>query len=287
MKKIIKYSIVIFFFTAGVAYGQTTPPNKVVVDAKDYYQHGYNSSGGPNLPQEVRDSVTVTSVIKYFVLPDPTVSPNYKYDTPANTVDFSQVNSTFTWSLKNLLGVTNSSTTPIVTVTWGNTAGIDSVKVTEVANSNSSCTGPGTTIPVAVINKPTIVFNPKNALYADSACHTLTEVTTGVQYQFGVTATTQSSQIWVDYTVTKDGVAQSALNGTNVLVTGGQITLTFNDYGLYEVTLTKVTDRVSRKSTDASGNPITGEIASAGAKFKYHVMRPVQTGPIYRIPNNF
>ena len=283
MKKAIKYSIVaLVFCLTFTVYGQT-PPNNVSIDSKDYYQHGRNSSGPST--QEERDSVTVTSEFKYFVLPDPTISPDYKYDTPANTIDFSKVNSTFAWSLKNSFGTTNSSTTPIITVTW-NTTGIDSVMVKETPNIGAACAGSGTSIPVAVIIKPEIAFTPNGSIYADSACYTQTQVTTGVQYPFSMAVTTQSSQVWVDYTVTKNGTLQTSLAGTNVPVSGGNITLTFQDYGRYVVTITKVTDRVSRKSTDASGDPILGNITAAGAKFAYNVMRPIQTGPIYRIPNN-
>jgi len=302
MKRLIKLCTCLLL-TAGIVYGQTTPPTSVVIEGNNYYQHGHNKDGA-NQPQEARDSVTVTSVIKYFVLPDPGGSPNYN---PANAVNFSDVNSTFTWSLGSrsspsafpALGTTNGSTTPLVEITWGNVAGIDSIWVREIPITNASCAGAGNTIPVAVINKPNISFTPDDGIYADSACYTLTEVTAGVTYNFDMTVTTQSSQIWVDYTVTKNGVAVPSLDGEDVpltnivrdsgsgLIIGGTIPLIFNDYGVYEVTITKVTDRVSRKSTDAAGDWILGTITSAGAKFTYSVMLPVRTGPIFRIPNNF
>ena len=278
MKNLIKYSIVaLAFCLIGNVYGQT-PPNNVTIDSKAYYQHGYNSSGGPNLPQEERDSVTVTSVIKYFVLPDPTANPGYN---PANTLDFANVKSSFAWSLKNSLGTTNSSTTPVIAVTWNN-IGIDSVKVRETPSTG--CIGSGTSIPVAVIKIPEIAFSIKNSKYADSACYSQIDAST--KYQFAMTVSAESPQVLVDYTVTKDGLPYSSLNDTNVKVVGGNITLSFTEYGRYEVTITKVSDRVLRK-TNESGNSILGIITPAGAKFAYHVMRPVQTGPIYRLPNNY
>jgi hypothetical protein len=289
MKNVIKYSIAALMLGfVSVAYGQT-PPGKVTLDdGKDYYKHGNNSTG-ENLPREERDSVTVTSVIKYFVLPDPAVSPEYKYDTPANTVDFTNVKSSFDWTLRYSLGgsATNNSTTPIITVTWGNTEGVDSVKVIETPAMGGACAGKHTVIPVAVIKKPEIGFTPNGTIYRDSACYSQAQVATGINRQFAMLADTRSSHIEVDYTVKKDGASASLLDGSNVRVVNGNITLKFTEYGQYEITITKVTDRISRKSTDASGNPITGIITSAGTKFTYTVVRPAQTGPIYRIPNNF
>jgi hypothetical protein len=141
---------------------------------------------------------------------------------------------------------------------------------------------------VAVIRKPEIGFSPNGSVYRDSACYTQAQVDAGISRQLAMSVITQSSHVWVDYTVTKDGSPVSpSLDGTNVPVVGGNINLTFPDYGRYVITITKVTDRVSRKSTDASGNPILGDLTSAGIKFAYSVMKPVQTGPIYRIPNNY
>ena len=286
MKNVIKFSIIVLAFClTGNVFGQA--PNSVDIDGKDYYQHGYNGAGDPSLPksQEERDSVTVTSVIKYFVLPDPTISPDYD---PDDATEFTDVKSTFTWSLWSTsttpLGSTDGSTTPIITVTWGSVTGVDSVKVTEVPDISAACAGKGTTIPVAIIKKPEIAFTINGSIYADSACYTQAEVDAEISIPFPMTVSTQSSQVWVDYTVTKDG-APTSLDDTDVLIVGGNLTLTFEEYGRYVVTITKVTDRVSRKSTDDSGDPILGVIPAA--KFAYNVMRPVQTGPIYRLPNNY
>ena len=286
MRKLTNISIILLL-CSGIVYGQTTPPTSVVIDSKTYYQHGYNSVGGPDRPEEIRDSVTVTSVSKYFVLPNPFVSPLYN---PTNALVFTNVNSTFPWTLRNSLGtITNGNNTPLITVTWGNTTGIDSVRVTETPTQlGAVCIGSGTSIPVAVIAKPTIAFNQVNSAYADSTCFTPAELLAGVLRNFAVTATTQSAQLQVDYTVTRNGVAYPALNGTNVPVAvGGNISITFSEYGRYEITITKITDRVSRNSFDAAGNSIVGDITTAGARFVYHVMPPVQTGPIFRLPNRF
>jgi hypothetical protein len=72
----------------------------------------------------------------------------------------------------------------------------------------------------------------------------------------------------------------------DVVLTGtaGVIPIEFTSYGAFKVTLTDVTDRISRKSL----TPVVGEIAGAastGAEFVFNVLKPVTTGPIYRLPN--
>jgi hypothetical protein len=280
--KLIKHSIILFFFTTGIALGQTQPPS-VEIDGKDYYRHGYNSTGGGTVqqsPQEDRDSVTITSVMKYFVLPNPTVSPDY---TVTDLLNFTDVKSVFQWSLANdpaVIGATDGSTTPIVTVLW-NALGVDTLKALEVPDMGAACAGSGTKIPVTVIRKPEIAFEPRNSVYADSACYTQTQVTAGVPIIFDMDVVTDSWLVEVDYTVTRNGSALPSMTGTNVPVVGGEITLVFEDYGRYEITITKVTDNISRKSS------VDGDITTVGEKFTYIVMPPVETGPIYRLPNNY
>ena len=280
--KNLKKSVIIALFclVAANIYAQT-PPNKVAIDSKDYYRHGYNKDGGPFDPgREERDSVTITSTMTYFVLPDPAISPSYNVTTSPK--DFTNVNSTFTWTIENSFG-TGTSTTPIIVINWTKT-GIDTVKVKEVPKANGgACGGNDQEMPVVVIPKPVITFNQVGtpAAYADGACYTQAQVTAKVTYNFPVTATTSSSQVWVDFTVTKDGNPVSALAGNDVPVVSGTFPLEFDDYGKYEVTITKVTDRISRKSQ------VVGDITAAGAKFTYNVIRPAQTGPMYRIPNNY
>jgi len=285
MKKFIKSIIVLLFCSAGIAYGQSPPPS-VSIDGKDYYRHGYNSTSGGTVQHaaEVRDSVTITSVMKYFVLPDPTVSPLYS---TSDLLNFTDVNSTFQWSLSNdpaIIGTTNGSTTPIVSVTWSS-LGVDTLRALEIPNMSAVCADSGTIIPVAVIEKPTVAFTPVNSIYADSACYTQAQVDLGILITFDLNVFTRSWLVEVDYEVTHNGSPISSLNGTAVSVVDDEIDIIFPDYGRYEITLTKVTDNISRKSTDSSGNPIEGDITAVGEKFTYIVMPPVETGPIYRLPN--
>ncbi len=302
MKNLVKYSIVaLLFFLIANVYGQTAP-NKVTLE-KDYYQNGYNSTGGPALSQEVRDSVTVTSTMKYFVLPDATANPDFKYDTPENAADFTKVLSTFSWGFRRNggspleLGATTGTPTNkhIISILWGNTAGVDTIRVTE--NPTNGCPGTETKIPVAVIPKPTITFDKAGspADYKDGACYTQTQVNAGINHPFELTPTTASSQIKVNYTMVFTPVSGTpeTTYGTNVsvpIVSGkGILTIMLkNDaklHGKYEVTITQVTDRISRKSNAPSTG--AGLLTVGGsATFTYSVLKPVETGPIYRLPNN-
>jgi hypothetical protein len=301
MKVIVKCSVAaLMLLSAAGVYGQEGPTKPVKVDGtNDYYQNGYNSSGAS--PREERDSVTVTSQMRYFVLPDINVSPNW-YDANKeikSVTNTSDLNSTFSWTLKNTLGTTNSSTTPIVIINWGSTAGIDSIKVKETPKAGvPACEGKVTSIPVAVIPLPTITFTQVGTPldYKDGACYKQSEVTAGISYPFPITVTSRSSQIKVDYSIVftpLNGTAQLAIPVTDVAVTlsGGTGTIPIslqngsNLYGSYEITITKITDRIARKSGVAS----TGsDLLTAGgsATFTYTVMKPVETGPIYRLPNN-
>jgi hypothetical protein len=55
---------------------------------------------------------------------------------------------------------------------------------------------------------------------------------------------------------------------------------TIDDYGAITVTITSVSDRISRKSS------VDGTITSGANVFTYTVIRPPSTGTIYHLPNN-
>ncbi len=295
MKNIIQYSfLALMLVVSTTLYGQT--PEKVVMDTKDYYQHGFNKTG-TNTPgvvktQEMRDSVTVTSVMKYFVLPDKLSNPDW-YDNLGNikSVNDSTTNlkSTFVWSFKNGLG-SGKSRKQIIAATW-NSIGIDSLKVRE--NPENGCVGKETVIPVAVIAKPTITFKQVGSVYTDGICPPqAVNATNKVSYNFPISITTSSSQVEVTYSrawTKSDGTDGGTLTNQKawVKIIGGNAVfeMEFSDYGKYDITITNVTDRVSRKSL------VDGVIAQGtppqSAVFTYNVMKPIETGPIFRIPNDY
>ncbi|MDR2039884.1 MAG: hypothetical protein LBQ60_18335 [Bacteroidales bacterium] len=283
MKNILTYCIVaIFLFVAGSTYAQTNPTN-VQIDGKAHYQHGYNSSGGPDLPQEERDSVTVTSTMKYFVLPDRAFNSNF-YDGSGNIidpVDVTKLTSTFEWSVKTpAVGTTDGSTTHISAVTWGANPAIDTLIVREKPTSGGTvCEGTPTKIPVAVIAKPVIGFDQVSSQYSFTQCVPGVTSSNKASYTFDVTATSSSSQVIVGYTLSKDGGAATPYTASVNMAAGGSFVLEFEDYGAYTVVITSITDRVSRKSS------VAGVITSGANQFVYNLIKPAQTGPIYHIPN--
>ncbi len=305
MNKIYRFAAVALLLCATIgAYGQSNTPEKVVIDTKDYYQHGFNGNGTNQFDgtgkaivkaQEVRDSVTVGSTMKYFVLPDPNYNSTWynSGNLPSDVTSVTGLVSSFTWTIQTVSGGagSTSSTTHIAPINWTAT-GTANIKVQEVPSS-SACVGNETSIPVVVIPKPTITFTQVGTPpdYKDGACYTQAQVTAGINYSFPVAVTSASSQIKVDYSIVFTPLSGSPVTttATNVLVTGGVLPITLqntgNLYGSYAVTVTKVTDRVSRKSgVESTGSDLL--TAGGSATFTYNVLKPAETGPIYRLPNN-
>ena len=299
MSNTVKYSIILILLATTFAYGQQQSV-PIKIDGADYYQHGYNKDGGPfddkDTPakaptppyegwqiREESDSVTVTSRVKYFVLPNENFNPGYDVAKPLENVS-----SAFKWTLDNSNGAFTGATEadnkkPLIEVQW-NVVG-KSLLTVEEQPSVLSCDVVPSVIPITVIPKPTLVFAPnaEDPKYATSHCLGLNDdPMKDVTHSFDMTITTSSSQVWANYTVSKNGVDVPALAGNNVPIVDGKLTITFEGFGRYVVTLVGVTDRISRKSG------VTGDITTGdGKEFVFEVLRPVQTNPIYRVPNNF
>ena len=265
--------------------------------------HGYDVAGTATSADEVTEIVTVGADMRYFVYPSPLVSPNYVF-VPGSPGALTNVNSTFTWSFE---GTTLGSTAivqpvtggPYITVQW-NSIGSTILRALETPNSTqgtSFCVSgsePHTQFPVQVIKRPEIRF---------------TEISTGVYYEDYCNAalppTSKNFNLTVDNANEFTGGVKIIYNLWHTPITGNRerinigenqeadITLpttttgTLNidrtwDYGLYEIEIHSVSDRISRKSGVAS---VEGDILASASKFTYEVKRPVETGPIYRLPN--
>ena len=266
-----------------------TPTGKnISLDSKTLYEHGFNKDNltAPPSDREIRDSVTVGAVMNYFVMPDKNY--NAAYFAGGSYAATNLTTSQFNWTVGNGSAIApqaanTTGTSPWVKVTWAAPLGATTVKVKEAPQGLSgTCDSQETTIDIEVIAKPTVAFTGKSGLFEDSDCYDETALGSGIAYDFDLTVSSQSSQLLVSYTVTKDGLAYPSLNGTNVPVTmaGGKIALNFTEYGAYEVTITEITDRIARKCD------VVGDIGSENV-FSYTIMPQPQTGPIYHIPNNF
>ena len=306
MKASLKYIIPLLLLLSA-AYGQTattpTVPASVTIDSKTYYRDGYNSTDNGETPQtrEAVDSVTVTSAMKYFVLPDPSVSPSYNVSTLTD-LDFDDVNSIFVWELDPALTIGSftgvpdpDNEKPLIEVSWHST-GTAILKVQETP-TGPTCPSEPATVNVTVIPKPVIAFNPVNVdKYVRGDCYE--SLDTPAEVAFDMNVETQSAQIEVSYTVVQmadEDATPVTSNGANIKVaynaTNQKYTLTieFTEYGIYDITLNTVTDRIARKSNVLDGVIGTEgpEGTTVGTTFRYVVKRPVRTGPIYRVPNNF
>ena len=294
MKKLIKYMIIVVFCAAEAVYGQT-PPVSVEVNGVTYFQHGFNEDGGPFnnanttatppspeytgwQTREIRDSVTITSKVKYFVLPNAGLNPGYSITDP-----LANVRSTFNWSLGSTPLGSFSGTSPLIEITW-HTLGTDILTVEEVPQ-DPTCEIIPTSIPIVVIPKPTIEFvaNSTGQPYLSVFCFSIEQDVEPLPWDFDLKIETQSSQIDISYTVTVNGVNAPDLAGNNKRIVDGKLPFTFPNLGEYVITITSITDRVARKSG------VEGNVAdlSAGGQFTFRVFREIQTSPIYRVPNNF
>ena len=268
-----------------------TPSGNSITLDKNLYEHGYNSSsaGAVDSPREDIDTVMVGSSMNYFVMPDKNFNAAYygqsSYAATAST------SSRFDWTIGNSSGFTHQTanttgTSPWIKVTWGTSTGSTSVAVQEVPQGLPvTCVSVPTTIPVWVIAKPNIGFTQVGSVYADSYCYDATTLASA-RYDFPVGLTTSSSQVLVDVTIVQkdltSGATLATTTETNVPVASGAFRLNFlGGYGAYEVTITKITDRIARKCE------VVGDINAGQTLFTYSVIPQPETGTIYHVPNNF
>jgi hypothetical protein len=294
----VKYSnqfvaLITGIFLAGMthSYGQISDKpnnNNLSLDGKTLYEHGYNSTG-QDTSREDRDSVMVTSVMNYFVMPDKNYNAGYYAQTGYAATNLTSSN--FVWTVPGASGTfvpqipnPTTGTSPWIKVTWIAT-GITTIKVKEEPQGLAgSCDSEETEISVVVIPKPTIGFNQTGTppAYAASDCYSDADIATAA-YDFPITVTTSSSQVLIDYSIKKTDLAGAVTTTpvTGAPVTSGTLRLTFSDYGEYEVTITRITDRIARKCD------VEGDILTGADVFTYNVMPQPKTGPVFHIPNNF
>jgi hypothetical protein len=273
-------------------FGQNILPtpvdHKVNLD-KTLYEHGYNkdnASTSTSDSHEARDSVMVTSVMDYFVMPDEFYNKNYfgQNDYKATNLTNSRFNWTVTSGTSAPQSANATGTSPWIKVTWGATTGNVDLKMQEVPQISAGCAGAETTIPVTVIAKPTIKFN--HATKTDTACYNSATIA-NAQYDFPVTVTTETTgnaKIEVDYDVEKTDLTTGAKTTTSMSgqsLAGGTLHLAFSDYGEYKVTIKKITDRIARKCD------VVGIIDASNSEFTYHAFPEPQAGKAYHVPNNF
>jgi len=301
MKKLIKKRIFLLggiffyagFFTLSGQISNTLTDRNISLDSKDLYEHGYNKDFTltPDTPREDVDTVMVTSVMNYFVMPD--VFWNGAYFLQNNYSDTDLTTSIFDWTVTQGSAIAQNpnltGTSPWVKITWGSTVGAATVTVKEIPQgiSDPACDGTPTTIPVHVIAKPTIGFNQVGSpsVFSDSECYNNSNVASAY-YDFPITVTTSSSEVLINYTLVRTDLISgtpttSTVTDVSVGVGTGVFQVLFSDYGEYKVTITQITDRIARKCD------VLGDINTGADEFTFKVLPTPEPGKIYHIPNNF
>ncbi len=296
--------------------GQAMPdpiPVTIVLDKAGYYQHGNNKNnttiGTPDPSgRETRDSVMVSSKMKYFVAPDKFYNKTY-YDQNVYT-NTSITTSNFVWTIPSAIGTLNAyenknttNTSPYVTIEW-TAEGQGDITIVEkpvITGLSVTCDGEPNTIPVTVIPKPNVMFGLKDGTRTAAECATFDPNEadgSGNEYPIfdfplipASTATgaviSKANKVVITYSITKDdgtegGDQTVTLASANAAT--GQLSLKFNDFGKYVVTIKSITDRIATKCGITTANVST---TTTDNQFTYYVLPQPKAGKTYHVPNNF
>ncbi|MDR1672132.1 MAG: hypothetical protein LBS09_01515 [Bacteroidales bacterium] len=295
---------------AAIAVSAQTPPSpiKVVLDSKDHYAHGYNKDevSTPDA-QEVTDSVMVGATMHYFVKPD--ADYNKAYTEGADLTNTSLTESEFGWTVPSIgsltpVGPNTTNTSPHTTVTW-NAAGTGQLEIVETPKEYKGqplptgvtvCPSDAVIIPVTVIPQPGVQFGvaATTGERKDAVCET-DIVTNPVTYNFPIGAYQQTNiseagGVTIKYTIKKDAAA--AATGTPVrLASAATATATlpieFDEYGIYEITLTTIADHIAVKCNLGTGGDLANVPSDGTQTFTLIVMPQPKPGPAYHYPNNY
>jgi hypothetical protein len=236
------------------------------------------------------DSVTVGSVIEYYVAPDATVNTSYTPPSVGNGyVPAGFLSSDFTWTVPAGIGTINTGVTDadsnIVQINIAGTNSGGDLLVTVLETSGPGCAAPSTTdMSVEVIEAPTADIG--NGTYdSDTAICTATPATVSIDVP--VTLSTDVLDGDVQFSVVVEDAVSTVLwnNGGSPLTMDESQTSfnvpagTFAAVGNFTVTISAVTDRISRKpATDVTGTITT-------SVFNITLNTVPTTGEIYRLPN--
>ncbi|MDP4115602.1 MAG: hypothetical protein Q8903_05680 [Bacteroidota bacterium] len=240
------------------------------------------TSGDPDL-------VTTGTTVPYLVVPDADLNPSYNLSEGASAT---HVVSNFTWTVPGTIG-SISYPTPKHYIEVNITGAADATGDINVKEQNSAPTAcqdaTGTSIHVKVIAQPTV---SAASVLPTSVCST--DGTTAITLPtFTVTKSTSAPsdpglQVLATLTLTPLSGASSDVFTDQVLTVDestGNVTLptgtTLSKWGKYTLTITSVSDKISRKDIDATRK---GFFAS-GKTVDFYIYKTPKTGAIYHISN--
>ncbi len=314
------------------AFAQLTTTGSATVDKGTPYAYTSPTSGAN---PEVVDFVTVGSTMPYSVVPDSTIQTIVASGAPFQASSYNwRLGTTPLGSLRQADGSTalaNIATDPApynagyyldydVAVIWGNTPGIDSIKVSEHSRNNGglqTCDGADTTLYVYVMPKPTAQFIEAGTLAgATNIVGTANDAIVGgcgiagSTLHFNVTFTgTQDFYVYYSSVYTPfGGLAAPAVTGsvttglgaanfytatptvpnTDAVTDAFTFAIPAATYGKYVFTLTGVNDLVSRKSLTAAdmGTLVnTTGSAPAGPTLTVYSLPTPTTGRVLHVTN--
>lgn len=305
LKLTLVFAIAVLGMTSTLA--QTNP---LATPAGDLYKQGTNVTDvvGP-VATEDPDLVTTGTRIPYLVVPDPIISPLWVPG--ANATNSTNLNSTFQWTIPGGISATVPGTGHYIAIDVNgaaNTTGVINVK----EQSGASCPdATGTSINVRVVAQPTAsaIAVSDGSAPVTSICASGTNGSLNVPFPtFTVTKVTDAAipgnptirvkatlvfnnfitgtntTVFTNGILNVDATTGNITNADITTASGGSFT-DLDSWGTYALTITQISDKISRKDMNAAGGffNING---GTGYTATYSVLKTPTTGAIYHLPNN-
>jgi hypothetical protein len=305
-------ALAILFVGYANSWGQTNPVPTSTLGTLYKQTTNIADPVGP-VASETPDLITTGTRVPYLVIPDATLNPTWAAAAAADATITTGINSTFTWAVPAGISTTfvpASNTGHFIQVNVdgaATTAG--NITVQEV---NATCSGSTTTIGLRVVAKPTATAvtpsaasicasGTNNSLNQAIPTFTITRSNDAAilgdptirvkatlvlnDFVAGDTKTIFTDQILgidnTTWTINATDLANAISAGKTSLGTIGS-GADLDTWGSYVLTLTYVSDKISRKDL----TPVVLGYFSASGSATYIVSKTPTTGPIYHLPNN-
>jgi hypothetical protein len=278
---------------------------QVTIPAGTLYQQGTNS-GGP-AASENPDLITTGTQVPYLVVPDPILNPTWAPG--ADATNTTGITSTFLWTIPAGISATVPGTGHYITINVNGAATtLGTINVKE--QSGASCPdATGTNINVRIVAQPTAtaIAASDGSAPLTSICQSGTNGSLNVPFPvYTVTKTTDAAipglanvrvkatlvftpalgapaPLFTDKILNVD--AAGVISSADITAAGGGTLTDFDSWGTYDLTITQISDKISRKDMGVAGGyfNING---GTGYTATYSVLKTPTTGIIYHLPNN-
>ena len=247
------------------------------------------------------DLVTKGTTVPYLVYPDPILNPTWLPTTGGDAKNTTGIISNWTWTIPATIGSTSVTTHYMELSIAGAVGATGNIDVKE--NSGAACAGTTTTIPVKIVAAPNITAGSvtNGTGTPTSICSGGTAGALAEPFpQYKVTAVTDasipvatvlvkatltfidllgaSSNLFVDKILAVDALG----NVSNVDLATALGVGVFNNWGTYNLKVTEVSDKISRKDASALKGYFTLTTPTTAV---YSVFKAPKTGAIYHLAN--